>query len=683
MARHANVLIAAAACLCVFDSRAQVPADELIEEIQVTATRRPVARSDVASAVTVIDSTEIRGLKLATDALAARPGVFLQQTTPGQGAAIIRGLKGSEILHMVDGLRMNNAIFRNAPTQYLALISPGSVERIEILRGSPASLYGSDAVGGVLQVVNRMPEFDQRELGRRAQLGAAFDTAEGQRSINAAFDVGNDRVAALFSADYLDTDDRRIGGGERVGPSGYSARSFRAAVTFNSDENSSWLVDAQYGRQPKTPRVDELVPGFGQTDAASDEFFFAPNERSFLHLRHTRANGWFGADWRIDAGWQQIVDDRINRDAGATARRLEDNRSDLFGIAVTANGDFDRGSWIAGVEIYHDEVSSRRVEEDLDTGATTNVQSRFPDGSTVDQAAIFANADYQLGARSSLSGGLRFSSVRVDLTGTPLSLPFSVDPEDISADLGWRYELTNCTQLVANVSYGFRAPNVFDLGTLGERPGNRFNLPNVDLESERITQMDAGIRHRGDRFSVEAVLWRLEYSDRIVSVLTGEVTPGGRDVVQTRNRASASLYGLEAFAQLAVSEAASVELLLNYTRGEQDDALGMAEPADRVPPLNGRLSLRYAITDDWQIEPFAVFAGNQDRLSARDLQDPRIDPQGTDSWATANVRATWSPDDRWFVRLSALNVLDERYRVHGSGIDAPGRNLKVDVNYRW
>ena len=683
MARHSNALVAAVACLCAFDSRAQDVAVEVIEEIQVTATRRPAARGDVASAVTVIDSTEIRGLKLATDALAARPGVFLQQTTPGQGAAIVRGLKGSEILHMVDGLRMNNAIFRNAPTQYLALIPPGSVERIEILRGSPASLYGSDAVGGVLQVVNRMPEFEQREIGHRAELGAAFDTAEGQRSINGAFDVGNDRVAALFSADYLDTDDRRIGGGERVGPSGYSARSFRAALAFNPDENSSWLVDAQHGRQPKTPRVDELVPGFGQASAASDEFFFAPNERSFLHLRHTRANGWLGADWRIDAGWQQIVDDRINRDAGTTTRRYEDSRSDLFGITVTANGAFERGSWIAGVEVYHDEVSSRRLEEDLGTGVITDVQARFPDGSTGDQAAVFANADYRLGARSSLSGGLRFSRVRLDLAGTPLSPASSVDPEDISADLGWRYEFTDSTQLVANVGYGFRAPNVFDLGTLGERPGNRFNLPNSDLESERITQMDAGIRHRSERLSLEAVFWRLEYSDRIVSVLTGDVTPAGRDVVQARNRASASLHGFEALARLAINDATSVELLLNYTRGEQDDAVGVSEPADRVPPLNGRLSVRHAINDAWQIEPFAVFAGEQDRLSARDLQDPRIDPAGTDGWATANVRATWSPDEQWFVRLSALNVLDERYRVHGSGLDAPGRNLKVDLNYRW
>ncbi len=131
MSARLHALVAAALCGAASGAVAQDFVDPVIEEIQVTASRRPVARSEVAAAVTVVDAEEIRGLKLTTDALAATPGVFLQQTTPGQGAAIVRGLKGSEILHLVDGLRMNNAIFRNAPTQYLALVSPASVERLK------------------------------------------------------------------------------------------------------------------------------------------------------------------------------------------------------------------------------------------------------------------------------------------------------------------------------------------------------------------------------------------------------------------------------------------------------------------------------------------------------------------------------------------------------------------------
>jgi outer membrane cobalamin receptor len=122
---------------------------ERLDEILVTATRRTVSLAEVSSGLTLVEGAAARAQKLVTDALEAEVGVDLQQTTPGQGAAIIRGLKGSSILHLVDGMRLNNAIFRSAPTQYFALVPTGAVERIEVLRGTPASLYGSDAVGGV------------------------------------------------------------------------------------------------------------------------------------------------------------------------------------------------------------------------------------------------------------------------------------------------------------------------------------------------------------------------------------------------------------------------------------------------------------------------------------------------------------------------------------------------------
>jgi len=180
---------------------AQETTEETIDEIQVTATRRPLAEKDVSAALTLISVEEIRGAKIITDALAAQPGVFLQQTTPGQGAAIIRGLKGSEVLHIVDGMRLNNAIFRNAPTQYLALVAPGTVDRIEVVRGAPASLYGSDAVGGVVQVLSRIPAFD--ESGTRGEVYLAYDSADLGKVLRGSLDVGNERLAGLISGEYL------------------------------------------------------------------------------------------------------------------------------------------------------------------------------------------------------------------------------------------------------------------------------------------------------------------------------------------------------------------------------------------------------------------------------------------------------------------------------------------------
>lgn len=667
--------------LLMADHAAAQDDGEVIEEIQVTATRRPAELSEVSAALTIITADDIARAKVMTDALAFRPGVFLQQTTPGQGAAIVRGLKGSEVLHLVDGMRLNNAIFRNAPTQYMSLVAPGTLDRIEVVRGAPASLYGSDAVGGVVQALSRIPSFDAP--GSRGDAYLGFDTADLTNVVRAAGEFGNEKVAALISGEYLETGNRRIGGGLRVGPSGYVSKGGRIAVAATPDENQSWLFDLHAARQPMTPRVDELVPGFGQTEPSSSEFFFAPNDRVFAHVRHSRDEWLLDATWTFDLGWQKIVDDRISRDYLSDVRTYDNNSSDLIGFTANASGESAAGSWIAGVEFYHDEVGSSRYEENTTAGSIEVVASRFPDGATMDQAAIFGNYARHLGQRHLLSAGLRFSAIGTDLPPSFAAPAASVEQDDISADLGWVFDVLPETQLTANIGYGFRAPNVFDLGTLGERPGTRFNIPNPDLESERVTQFDVGLRHPGEHWDLDIVLFALHYADRITSVLTGDVTAEGRAVTQSRNVESADIYGIEVSGHFIFSKDLSAGVVMNYLRGEQSDASGPDVPGDRIPPLNGRVSLAYQATQSLLIEPYVEFAAEQDRLSPRDVQDPRIDPVGTPGWMTANIRMTLAVSDDWYLLADFSNLLDKRYRTHGSGIDAAGRNLYVALQAEW
>ena len=652
---------------------------ERLDEILVTATRRTVSVAEVSSGLTLIDGAAAREQKLVTDALDVEVGAFLQQTTPGQGAAIIRGLKGSSILHLVDGMRLNNAIFRSAPTQYFALVPTSAVERIEVLRGTPASLYGSDAVGGVVQLVTRVPDFDTDETAYRGEIHAAYDTAELGRMLGGTLDAGNKRIATTLSVDLLDTGDRRIGGGDRVGPSAYESRALRWALAGNPDDDRSWLFDMHYLEQPETPRVDELVPGFGQTEPSSSEFFFKPNRRTFIHGRYAHDNGALGLDWSIDLAWQRIDDDRTTRDFEATDRRRESNRSDLYGFVVSGSRVTDSGSWVAGVEAYLDEVSSSRSGESLVDGQVTELTPRFPDGSEIERFALFGNTEHFVTTRTILSGGLRVSRDNVSLPETPVSAAAAVNVTDASGDVGWIFNATESWQLVANAGFGFRAPNVFDLGTLGNRPGNRFNIPNPNLDSERVVQFDAGVRYSGDNARFELMFYTLDYTDRITSVLTGDVTPEGRDVVQSVNAAESTIRGFEAGASVDLGESMILDAVLNYTWSEQRVPGSATEPGDRIPPLSGRLGLSYDAGGDIGLDAWLKFASEQDRLSARDVRDIRIDPNGTSGWGILGARARWDARGGWQFSLGVDNVLDKRYRVHGSGLDAPGRNLMVSV----
>lgn len=651
-------------------------ANEEIELVVVTATRRAADSSELSMAVSAVSRDDLQRSKLTTDALQDLVGVSLQQTTPGQGAAIIRGLKGSAILHLVDGMRLSNAMFRTAPTPWFALVPQSSVERLEVIRGTPASLYGSEAVGGVVQSVSRLPDFDSDEMSYSGDLVAAFDTAELQKSVRATLDLGTRRLSSSISAEYLQTGDRRIGGGERIGPSGYTSKALRAVVRGRPSSERSWFIDLHALEQPETPRIDELVPGFGQTEPSSSEFAFAPNQRLFAHVQHEYLAA-SGIDWKVDAAWQRIVDDRTTRDFGAAERRFEDNRSDLYGLTFNASAGDDALSWIAGVDLYHDQVRSARSAEDVATGTLTMLAPRFPDGSTITQAGLFANANWRIAVRQHLTAGVRYSDVGIDLpNGT------EIDPARLSGDLGWIFDVSESLQVVANAGAGFRAPNIADLGTLGNRPGNRFNIPNAGLGAEKVTHADLGLRYRDAKLRLELVLFTLRYSDRIVSVSTGDTTPEGRDIVQSVNAAASIIHGAELGLDLALNDVVSLRGAVNYARGEQE-VDGVTEAADRVPPLNGHLELNCFVNDRWHVSGWVKAAARQDRLSVRDVRDVRVDPNGTAGWASLGASATWTAVSGWQVTLAADNLTDKQYRTHGSGIDAPGRNFAATFRRRW
>ena len=656
--------------------------EEALDEIVVSVKRRDAAVAEVSAAVGTITTDSAGPLVLSTDALDQVPGVFLQQTTPGQGTAIVRGLRGSSVLHVVDGARLNNAIVRSAPTQYGALVPVTAIERVEVLRGSSTSLYGSDAVGGIVEFVTRVPSFDTDEVERRGNFYLAHDSASSSQTARGLFETGNQRVAASVSLEYQDVGDRRIGGGDRITPSGFESRGGRIALALTPEDGGSWLFDLQHLEQPRTPRVDELIPGFGQTEASSSEFFFAPNRRSFARARYTRDEGVWDVDWRAEISWQKIDDDRITRDLGDPERRIERNSSELLAALVTASGSLGDGSWIAGAEIYTDEVRSSRESEDVATGLRQTITPRFPDGSRLDQAALFFNADMPLSEAHTLSGGLRLTAVDVDLAATSLTAAASVDVSDLSGDLGWLYRLSDEWQLVANIAWGFRAPNVFDLGTLGNRPGNRFNVPNTGLDSEQVLHGDVGIRHLNDRWRLELYAFALEYDERITSVSTGGVTPEGRDIVTSVNAASSSIHGLELSAAVTLGDRLDLQAIINYTRGD-DRVGGLSEAADRIPPLSGRILAEYGLGERLDIAAWIRFADAQDRLSSRDVRDVRIDPNGTPGWGSVGAETVWRPTERWQMSLGVDNLFDRRYRQHGSGVDAPGRSLQLSALYTW
>jgi len=664
---------------------ASAHATEALETVQVTATRRGESTFDVPVATDVIDRDEIRAAAPQTvmEALRGQAGAYVQQTTPGQGIVILRGLKGSEVLHVVDGFRLNDAIFRNAPNQYVALVDSQALARIEAVRGPMSALYGSDAMGGVLQMLTWEPSFEGADWQSRGLLRSMYGSADDSTLSRVEGAFGHEQLAVSGGATYQDVNERRVGGGEELPYTRFTARAADAKVRAIVAGGNELTLSAQYSEQPHTPRYDELTPGYGQADPNSAVYWFEPQRRDFVQLRWRGTlptTAWDSAEAQV--GLQRIEDGRRNRDFGSRNEDRESNVDTSRGLTIQASKAIDASHQLTyGFDVYDDVVDSTRTRTDVATGTTSMRAPRFPDGSTMFQAGAFIADDWSVGERLDVLGGVRWNMSRTRLPASDEFAATTVADDGFAGSLSLAYGLTERVRLVANLGQGFRAPNVFDLGTFGDRPGNRFNVPNPYLEPERLTTFDAGWKVMDDRLEGELIGYYYRYRDKITSVLTGDVTDSGRLVVQSRNAASLVLYGAEFALQQRISDTVEWRAQLTWTRGEESFA-GDDYPADRIPPLNGSAGITWRPATRWTLDGWLNFADQQDRYSPRDDIDPRIRPESTPGWSTWNVRAAWEAGEHAFASLQYGNLGDRRYREFGSGLDAAGQGLVLTLELR-
>ena len=298
------------------------------------------------------------------------------------------------------------------------------------------------------------------------------------------------------------------------------------------------------------------------------------------------------------------------------------------------------------------------------------------------QAGAFIADDWSAGERLDVLGGLRWNMSRTRLPASDGFAATTVSDDGFAGNLSVAYGVTESVRLVANLGQGFRAPNVFDLGTFGDRPGNRFNVPNPHLEPEHVTTFDAGWKVRSDRFAGELIGYYSRYRDKITSVLTGDVTDSGRLVVQSRNAASLVLYGAEFAVQHGISDTVEWRAQLTWTHGEETFA------GDDVPG-------RPHSAAQWQRRHHVASGNPLDAGWLAELRRPagslqparRRSTRGFDRAARRAGRPGTSARpgkqaQHVFTSLQYGNLGDRRYREFGSGLDAAGRGFVLTLELR-
>jgi outer membrane receptor protein involved in Fe transport len=635
---------------------------------------------DTTRAISVRRAEQDATTAVAADLLDDLPGVAVQRTGPGQGAPMIRGLIGSSVLVLVDGMRVNNAMFRPAPNQYTALVDPWIVDEVEVTRGPGSTLHGSDAIAGVVNLVTRVPSFSGEHWRRSGTVAVGASSADLAAFTRVEAATGRSDSGVALGTTLQHHGDLRAGGGDMQEPSAYRSLAVDAVGHLErpGHATTAWL---QFLEQPSLPRTDEMTAGFGQTEPSAAIFRYQPSRRAFAHLRHLqrRPLPWLDGV-ELHAAWQRIDDDRRILDTGSTEQLDEQNRNDSLGATVSGSTSLGATLLAAGADYWLDRVGCGRQATDISTGVSTPTGCRFADGSTIQQTGLFALARSGLGDHVRVHAGLRGGLALVRIPAADRPIGASIDAADWAGELGAEVQALPGLAVVGNLGRGFRTPNVHDLSTLGPRPGNRYQVPADGLANEHAFGADVGVRATGQRYAAELFTFGLAYRDRIDVVPTGEVTSDGREIVASQNIAVVDLLGVEGALRVSPWPAIELGAVMTWIRGDQQADDGASEPADRIPPLNGRVWSRWSALAWLDVDAAVRFGAPQHRLSERDAMDPRIDPRGTPGFATfhAGLLARLRSFD---IGLQLDNLLDRHYREHASGIDAPGFNASLLL--RW
>ncbi|GAB4421889.1 MAG: TonB-dependent receptor [Bacteroidia bacterium] len=609
------------------------------------------------------------------EALMGVPGVWMQKTNHGGGSPFVRGLTGNQTLLLVDGIRLNNSTYRYGPNQYLNTIDPLTLDRVEVLRGAGSVQYGSDALGGAVNLLTRTPDFGSEGLQAGGEGYFKAMSADMEQSGRAALRLASPRMAVLAGASYKNFGDLLAGGDLGVqAPSAYREFDADIKARIRTGERHSLTLAAQWVDQRGAGRFDQVA----QRGYAVHKF--DPQQRLLTYARWEAqpASRW-ATNLRLTVSGQSSVEGRVFR--RATDTRTSHERDVVRTLGATAEVQSQPAPrWTAntGIEWYYDLVNSRAFRIDSATGTREDLRGLYPDGSTAVNLAAFSLHAYEL-PRWSFTGGLRYNLYRLQISDATFGSIYLV-PQALVGQASAAYKPAPRQRITAAVNTGFRAPNINDLSSFGSFDSG-IEVPTAALDAERTLSGELSYKVAAGRVELQAAAFYTRLSnliDRVPATYLGDTLYDGQRVYTKANVDAAFIAGTEVDGQLYLGSSWRVLASVIYAYGQTQTG----QPLRRIPPLNGRLGLHYADPSGVFVRAEWLWATLQDRLAPGDISDHRIPAGGTPGWQVVNGYAgyTWR-----FVQLNLglQNIFNEAYRTHGSGVDGYGRSLWLSVQVAW
>ncbi len=704
-----------------------------LEEIVISASKFQQNKRDIPQKIVSIDAKNIQftNPQTSADLLENSGRVYIQKSQLGGGSPIIRGFSTNRLLLTVDGVRMNNAIFRGGNLQNVISIDPFSIQNTEVTLGSGSVIYGSDAIGGVMSFYTKKPKLSYTDsLMFSGNTVVRYASASNERTGHFDFNLGYKKWAFISSGTYTNFDDLRMG---NHGPDDYLRPEF-ALATANGDviiqnndplvqkfsgynqvnlmqkahyepyEDLSFDLGLHYTTTSDIPRYDRLNR-YRNGLLRSAEWNYGPQQWFMSNLQVTKLSSKSNLYNKIKAtiAYQNFKESRIDRDYQSSVRHSREEAVDAYSFNLDLEKRVStKTQFFYGAEYVYNKVRSTGKEVDLSNNTQVSSVSRYPNGSSWQSAAVYSSIKYKPNRKFVFQSGLRFNYVTSEADFTEnnayLNLPFESaknESEALTGTAGISWSPNSTIQWKLNASSAFRAPNIDDVGKVFDSEPGSVVVPNNDLRPEYAYGGELGLKLNFDDKLILDMSTYYTYLDNAVvrrdyslNGATEIIYDGGLSNVQAMQNASkAWIYGFEVGLKMPITKQLDVTSQYSIIGGTEE-AGAIEAPIRHVAPSFGNTHVLWT-AKDLKLDFFANYNGGLafNQLAPSEIEKGymyALDENGkpySPSWYTLNFRAQYQINTSITIITSLENITDQRYKTYSSGIAAAGRNFILTLKY--
>lgn len=705
-------------------------------EVVVSSNRWEEKKIETPNRIEKISKKDVafQNPQTSADLLETSGYVYIQKSQMAGGSPNLRGFSTNRVMLVVDGVRMNNAIFRAGNLQNVISIDASALESTEVLFGPGAVMYGSDAIGGVMDFHTLQPKFS--DSSKTLVTGSAFgrfSSANTEKTGHLDFNIGTKKWSFLTSVTYSDYDDLRAGS---VGNSYFLRPSY--AQTFDGKDstvinkapslqvgsafsqlnlmqkirfqpNKAWNIDYafHYSATSDAPRYDRLYLDANNDNVLDNaEWYYGPQKwmMNRLGFINTKSNKIYD-QLRVVAAVQNNEESRHDRKFNNKQLRNQTETVDAYSFNLDLDKKLsEKATLFYGAEVIYNKIGSVANKIHIVTQKETPTTTRYPNGSTWQAYGAYANLKYKINPKMILNAGARYTHyiIKADFDTALFPFPF-VHAENsngaLNGSIGMVYSPNTTWQVYINAATGFRAPNLDDMGKVFDSQPGTVVVANADLKPEYAYNAEIGTAKTfGHFFKVDfagyytllknALARRaFQYNGKDSIDYDGQLS----QVLAIQNITGAYVYGVQAGVDISFGHGFGMSSKISYQKGEEqsEDSL-IYYPKPHVAPLFGSTHLTY-VRKKLKLDLYAQY---NKKMEFKDL--PLVDrtdnvPYAKDAnglpftpaWYTLNFKAAYYINQYVALNAGVENITDQLYRPYSSGISAAGRNFIVSLRAQF